>query len=101
MAMQLAINVQIPAVFGGLGGEAIYIDTEGSFFAPRAQDMAAALVSRLNRSVTGGCSTHQSEALGAFATKFAMPVGLAFRRQDNLNNLHPCYVGHVGIGPDP
>jgi acetolactate synthase-1/2/3 large subunit len=49
----------------------------------------------------GGWCEATCEALGAFATKFAMPVGLAFRRQDNLNNLHPCYVGHVGIGPDP
>ena len=29
--MQLAIDVQIPEMFGGNGAEAIYIDTEGSF----------------------------------------------------------------------
>lgn len=31
LAMQLAVNVQIPEIFGGNGGEAIYIDTEGGF----------------------------------------------------------------------
>ncbi len=49
----------------------------------------------------GGWCKATNSALGAFASKFSMPVALAFRRQDNLSNLHPCYVGHVGIGPDP
>lgn len=31
MAMQLSVTAQIPEVFGGNGGEAVYIDTEGSF----------------------------------------------------------------------
>jgi RAD51-like protein 2 len=31
LAIQLAVDVQIPELFGGNGGEAIYIDTEGSF----------------------------------------------------------------------
>ena len=29
--MQLAVDVQIPELFGGNGAEAVYIDTEGSF----------------------------------------------------------------------
>jgi hypothetical protein len=29
--MQLALDAQIPEIFGGGGGETIYIDTEGSF----------------------------------------------------------------------
>lgn len=49
----------------------------------------------------GGWCEATCSALGAFADKFSMPVALAFRRQDNLNNLHPCYIGHIGIGPDP
>ena len=40
-----------------------------------------------------GWSPETSEALGAFATAWSMPIGLAFRRQDCLNNLHPCYAG--------
>jgi len=42
LGIQLAVAVQIPRAFGGLQGEAVYIDTEGSFTAERARDMAAA-----------------------------------------------------------
>ena len=36
----------------------------------------------------------------AFAERFDMPVAAAFRFQDYMDNRHPNYVGHVGIGPD-
>lgn len=39
--MQLALNVQIPHEMGGVGGHAIYVDTEGSFSAVRARRRAA------------------------------------------------------------
>lgn len=42
--MQLAVDVQIPVCFGGLGGKALYIDTEGSFVVQRVADMAEAAV---------------------------------------------------------
>ena len=35
-----------------------------------------------------------------FANRLDLPVAATFRRQDRFNNLHPCYVGHVGIGVD-
>ncbi|XP_039129355.1 LOW QUALITY PROTEIN: DNA repair protein RAD51 homolog 3-like [Dioscorea cayenensis subsp. rotundata] len=44
LGIQLAINVQIPYDFGGLGGKAIYIDTEGSFMAERAYQIAEASI---------------------------------------------------------
>ncbi|KAK9143349.1 hypothetical protein Syun_012749 [Stephania yunnanensis] len=40
LGIQLAINVQIPFDYGGLGGKAIYIDTEGSFMAERVFQVA-------------------------------------------------------------
>ncbi|MFH1445046.1 MAG: DNA repair and recombination protein RadA [Nanoarchaeota archaeon] len=40
LAIQLAINVQLPVEKGGLGGKALYIDTEGSFRPERAMQMA-------------------------------------------------------------
>lgn len=46
-SMQLALNVQIPRVFHGMEGEAVYIDTEGSFMAERASDMATCLINHL------------------------------------------------------
>ncbi|XP_048335401.1 DNA repair protein RAD51 homolog 3 isoform X2 [Ziziphus jujuba] len=44
LGIQLAVNVQIPVEYGGLGGKAIYIDTEGSFMVERAQQIAEACV---------------------------------------------------------
>uniref|UniRef100_A0A2P2IUS0 DNA repair protein RAD51 homolog 3 n=1 Tax=Rhizophora mucronata TaxID=61149 RepID=A0A2P2IUS0_RHIMU len=48
LGIQLAINVQIPPYCGGLGGKAIYIDTEGSFMVERASQMAEACVEDLS-----------------------------------------------------
>eukprot|EP01018_Ginkgo_biloba_P016183 Gb_10222 [translate_table: standard] len=47
LGIQLAINVQIPAECGGLGGQAIYIDTEGSFMVERAIQIAQACIEKL------------------------------------------------------
>ncbi|KAF3771540.1 DNA repair RAD51-like protein 3 [Nymphaea thermarum] len=47
LGIQLAINVQIPVKYGGLGGKAIYIDTEGSFMVERAQQIADACVNEI------------------------------------------------------
>ncbi|MCO5065369.1 MAG: thiamine pyrophosphate-binding protein [Rhizobiaceae bacterium] len=35
------------------------------------------------------------------AEAWALPVGCSFRRQMLFDNLHPCYAGDVGIGPNP
>ena len=43
VAHQLAVNVQLPSDKGGLGGTAIYIDTEGTFRPERLVDMAEPL----------------------------------------------------------
>lgn len=42
--MQLAVDTHIPESLGGLGGEAVYIDTEGSFIVERVIDIAEATV---------------------------------------------------------
>ncbi|XP_040954264.1 DNA repair protein RAD51 homolog 3 isoform X1 [Gossypium hirsutum] len=44
LGIQVAVNVQIPNDFGGLGGKAIYIDTEGSFMVERAFQIAEACI---------------------------------------------------------
>ena len=40
---QLSVNVQLPPEKGGLGGKAVYIDTEGTFRWERIESMARAL----------------------------------------------------------
>jgi len=47
MAIQLALDVQIPESFSGVEGEVVYIDTEGSFVIERVVEMAEALLSKL------------------------------------------------------
>ncbi|KAI3800455.1 hypothetical protein L1987_28546 [Smallanthus sonchifolius] len=42
LGVQLVVNVQIPYDYGGVGGKAIYIDTEGSFMVERALQIAEA-----------------------------------------------------------
>eukprot|EP01121_Diplochlamys_sp_Union-15-3_P004648 TRINITY_DN14839_c0_g1_i1.p1 TRINITY_DN14839_c0_g1~~TRINITY_DN14839_c0_g1_i1.p1 ORF type:complete len:147 (-),score=17.80 TRINITY_DN14839_c0_g1_i1:88-528(-) len=43
MGFQLAVNVSIPNHFGGVEGECIYIDTEGSFMVERLVEIASKL----------------------------------------------------------
>ena len=45
--MQLAIMAHIPSVFGGVEGECIYVDTEGSFAVDRLAEMAEAVLEHL------------------------------------------------------
>lgn len=47
-SMQLAVDVQIPECFGGVEGEAVFIDTEGSFMVNRVVDLATACIQHLH-----------------------------------------------------
>jgi RecA/RadA recombinase len=49
LAIQIALDAQIPAAFNGNAGEAVYIDTEGSFMVERAAEIAESLVKHLKR----------------------------------------------------
>lgn len=47
-----------------------------------------------------GWSRDIQKKVEAFALRFDLPVAAAFRFQDYVDNRHPCYVGHAGIGLD-
>ena len=49
LAVQLAVATSIPSSLGGVEGEAVYIDTEGSFVASRARDIAQGLQGHLDK----------------------------------------------------
>src|SRR5699024_10941541 len=49
----------------------------------------------------GGWSAAAGARIMAFAEAADLPVGTSFRCQDYVDNTHPCYAGHVGIGIDP
>ena len=49
----------------------------------------------------GGWTEQGSQAIGRFAKAFGLPVIAGFRRQDLLDNRHPCYSGEAGLGMNP
>jgi acetolactate synthase I/II/III large subunit len=75
--------------------------------APSPQDLAALAVllgaSRKPLLLVGGggWSADASAQVQAFAEANQLPVAASFRCQDYLDNEHPHYIGHVGIGIDP
>jgi len=48
-----------------------------------------------------GWSNTVREQVSAFAERMDLPVIAAFRYQDYIDNRHPNYAGHMGIGIDP
>ena len=49
----------------------------------------------------GNWSASAAKAIATVAEKLDLPVGASFRCQDFLDNLHPNYVGDIGIGVNP
>ncbi|XP_061031160.1 DNA repair protein RAD51 homolog 3 isoform X5 [Eubalaena glacialis] len=65
LCMQLAVDVQIPECFGGVEGEAVFIDTEGSFMVDRVVDLANACIQHLQL-IAG---THMGEVVLLFISE--------------------------------
>lgn len=53
--------------------------------------------------VVGGpvWSDRAARNLARFAETQGLPVALGFRRQDYLDNRHPCYAGDLNVGTNP
>ncbi|MDS9466521.1 thiamine pyrophosphate-binding protein [Paracoccus sp. MBLB3053] len=53
--------------------------------------------------VAGGTiwSQEASDDLARFAGNWGLPVAVAFRRQGHIDNVHPAYVGDLGVGMNP
>jgi acetolactate synthase-1/2/3 large subunit len=75
--------------------------------APSDRDIQAlgAELSRANRPLLilgGSCwSDEGCAAVARFATANALTVLTSFRRQDLIDNRHPCYAGHLSLGLPP
>jgi len=47
----------------------------------------------------GGWNAAACAAVADFAESYGIALATSFRCQDLIDNLHPCYIGHAGIGP--
>jgi acetolactate synthase-1/2/3 large subunit len=75
--------------------------TAGAAEMARMREMLAAARNPLM--LLGGSTwTAQAVAdISAFAEANRLATASTFRRQDHIDNLHPCYAGDLAIGPSP
>lgn len=75
ICMQLACNVTIPNAMGGVEGECVYIDTEGSFMVDRVHQIATSLESHLRKNVSAVSNKRGSSdsSKGSGRKKMAVP----------------------------
>ncbi|KAI1903491.1 hypothetical protein AGOR_G00027740 [Albula goreensis] len=89
LCIQLAVDVQIPLCFGGLGGQVVYIDTEGSFLVQRVVDMAKSAVEHCSQLAE---DTEQREALKEFTVETILSNLFLFRCHDYVELLAEIYL---------
>lgn len=64
-SLQTSLTVQIPQWCGGLDGETVFVDTEGSFIPKRLHQMAVELVNHC-QNIIAPCLRHYMDGLGKF-----------------------------------
>jgi acetolactate synthase-1/2/3 large subunit len=48
-----------------------------------------------------GWSRRSLDTLSKWIARLGLPTVLSFRRKDLIDNDHPCYIGDLGLGPNP
>ncbi|KAM8797207.1 DNA repair protein RAD51 homolog 3 [Eudromia elegans] len=92
LCMQLAVDVQIPECFGGLAGEAVFIDTEGSFMVDRVADIAAACVQHCQLIAEAHQEEDYLKALETFSLESILSHIYYFRCRDYIELLAQVYL---------
>ncbi|XP_035416975.1 DNA repair protein RAD51 homolog 3 isoform X2 [Cygnus atratus] len=87
LCMQLAVDVQIPECFGGVCGEAVFIDTEGSFMVDRVADIAAACVQHCRLIAEAHQEEDHQKALETFSLESILSHIYYFRCRDYIELL--------------
>ncbi|XP_070571509.1 DNA repair protein RAD51 homolog 3-like [Ptychodera flava] len=87
LCMQLAVDVQIPAVFGGCEGEAVYVDTEGSFMVDRVIDIAQGTVTHCQHITGIENNPEHKEAMDGFTVESILSKIYVYRCSDYLQLL--------------
>lgn len=92
LCMQLAIDVQIPECFGGVEGEAVFIDTEGSFIVDRVVDLATACIQHLQLIAGTHMGEEHPKALEDFTLENILSHIYYFRCHDYTELLAQVYL---------
>ncbi|XP_054565822.1 DNA repair protein RAD51 homolog 3 isoform X3 [Eptesicus fuscus] len=92
LCMQLAVDVQIPECFGGVEGEAVFIDTEGSFMVDRVVDLATACIQHLQLIAGTGMEEAHPKALENFTLENILSHIYYFRCHDYTELLAQVYL---------
>ncbi|XP_057392643.1 DNA repair protein RAD51 homolog 3 isoform X4 [Balaenoptera acutorostrata] len=91
-SMQLAVDVQIPECFGGVEGEAVFIDTEGSFMVDRVVDLANACIQHLQLIAGTHMGEEHPKALQDFTLENILSHIYYFRCRDYTELLAQVYL---------
>ncbi|KAM4842812.1 DNA repair protein RAD51 homolog 3 isoform 1-T1 [Thomomys bottae] len=92
LCMQLAVDVQIPECFGGVAGEAVFIDTEGSFMVDRVVDIATACIQHLHLTAGAHMGEEHQRALEDFTLENILSHIYYFRCHDYTELLAQVYL---------
>ncbi|XP_032136565.1 DNA repair protein RAD51 homolog 3 isoform X8 [Sapajus apella] len=92
LCMQLAVDVQIPECFGGVAGEAVFIDTEGSFMVDRVVDLATACIQHLQLIAEKHKGEEHRKALEDFTLENILSHIYYFRCRDYTELLAQVYL---------
>ncbi|NXN98029.1 RA51C protein, partial [Rhinopomastus cyanomelas] len=92
LCMQLAVDVQIPECFGGVAGEAVFIDTEGSFMVDRVVDIATACVQHCQLIAEAHQEEDHLKALETFSLESILSHIYYFRCRDYTELLAQVYL---------
>ncbi|XP_006756255.1 PREDICTED: DNA repair protein RAD51 homolog 3 isoform X4 [Myotis davidii] len=92
LCMQLAVDVQIPECFGGVEGEAVFIDTEGSFMVDRVIDLATACIQHLQLIAGTSMEEAHPKALENFTLENILSHIYYFRCHDYTELLAQVYL---------
>lgn len=92
LSIQLVVDAQIPECFGGLGGESVYIDTEGSFVVERVAEVAQAAIHHCHLIAESGQDEAQREAVKEFTVSSILSRIYYFRCRDYVELLAQAHL---------
>lgn len=92
ICMQLAVDVQIPECFGGVCGETVYIDTEGTFIVDRVKDIAMAAVDHCHQMAAVEASREQQDTAQTFTLESILSGIHYFRCHDYVELIAAIHI---------